>query len=287
MTVPFFVDAFGEFPPGHVRVHWSDTPRPSTPELDSVIAEVWERQLVECRARGAILFNGRLVRWVGHRVEDGVLHVDTGPTDYRDFLGTNVHNAHRVAELGRERFSNPIGTTATVISRDGWLLYGRRSHRVVVHAGYLHTFGGSLEEADLRPGNVVDPFAAVGRELFEELGLGPGHIDEMVCVGLIHDHELVQPEMLFEAGVNLTRDDLLLRLDHSDVHQEHTAIESVRDEPDALAPFIRRSAPIAPVALAAICLHGWRRWGRGWYDAVVAALWGEPPTGSAPAGSGR
>ncbi len=272
MTVPFAVDAFGEFPPGHVHAHWTDAPRPTTPELERAIEESWHRSLAECRERGAVLFNGKLVRWIGHRVADDALHVDVGPTNYRDFVGTNLHNRHRIAELGRERFSNPIGTTATIISNDGYLLYGRRSHRVAYHSGHLHTFGGALEEADLRPDGSIDVFAAVHRELGEELALTPEHIVGTVCVGLIHDHEIWQPELLFEARVRQTRDELLGRLDHADAHQEHSAIEAVPDEPDALLPFIHQAAPVAPVAIGAICLHGWHRWGREWFDHAMNSL---------------
>ncbi len=271
-TVPFTIDAFGEFPPGRVVLHWSDTPRPTTTDLEASIARLWEEKLAEARRRGAMLFNGRLVRWMDHRVIDGELHLDVGPTDYRDFVGTNLWNKHRIAELGRHRFANPIGTTATLLSADGWLLYGRRSHRVAYHAGYLHTFGGALEEADVRSGGRIDVFAAVHRELAEELGLGPEHVRELVCVGLIHDHEIWQPEMLFEAKVSLTRDALVRRLDRDDAHQEHTAIEAVRDAPEALVPFIRASAPIAPVTIGAVCLHGRRRWGEEWLASALRAL---------------
>lgn len=269
-TSPFAVDAFGEFPPGRVQVHWADTPRPSTPELERLIDESWRQALVRAQETGAILFNGKLVRWLGQRVDGGILHIDAGPTDYRAFVGTNLYNRQRVGEFGRPRFSNPIGTTATIISRDGWLLYGRRSHRVAWHAGYVHTFGGALEAADIRPDGTIDAFAAVHRELGEELLLTDEHIVSTVCVGLIHDHEIWQPELLFDAEVRLSRDEVLGRLDHTDAHQEHTAIEYVRDEPDALLPFIHAAAPIAPVAIGAICLHGWRRWGRKWFDDAFA-----------------
>lgn len=253
-------------------VHWTDSPRPSTPELEQLIEQSWQEALARSAQTGAILFNGKLVRWLGHRVEDGVLHIDAAPTDYRDFVGTNLYNRHRVAEFGRDRFSNPIGTTATVVSDDGWLLYGRRSHRVAWHAGHLHTFGGALEAADVRPDGTIDPFAAVRRELREELRLDEEHLADTVCVGLIHDHEIWQPELLFETRVPLSRDDMLGRLDRADPHQEHTAIEYVRDEPEALVPFLRSAAPVAPVAIGAICLHGRHRWGREWFEGARAAL---------------
>ncbi|MGB9623808.1 MAG: hypothetical protein ACPMAQ_03010 [Phycisphaerae bacterium] len=269
---PFSVDAFGEFPPGRVCVHWTDAPRPSTPELEQLIEQSWREAFARSQRTGAILFNGPLVRWLGQRVEDGVLHIDAAPTDYRDFVGTNLYNNRCLPEFGQARFSNPIGTTATILSDDGWLLYGRRSHRVAWHAGYLHTFGGALEAADIRADGTIDPFAAVRRELREELRLEEEHIADTVCVGLIHDHEIWQPELLFETRVALSRDGVLGRLDRTDPHQEHTAIEYVRDEPDALVPFIRSAAPVAPVAVAAICLHGRRRWGRQWFEHALAAL---------------
>jgi 8-oxo-dGTP pyrophosphatase MutT (NUDIX family) len=267
----FEIDAFGWFPPGHVRARVTQTPRATTPELEALIAETWERVQAQCRASGAILYNGRLWRWIDHAVEDGRLWLTVGPTCYRDFVGTNLHNRHRIREFGRAMFSNPIGTTATIISADGWLLYGRRSHRVAYHAGHLHTFGGALEAADQAKDGSIDPFAAVRRELAEELGLAAHEITGLGSVGLIHDHEIWQPELLFEATVTLERDALLDRLVH-DAEQEHTGIEAVRDEPDALVPFMRQAAPVAPVAVGAICLHGRHRWGKAWYDQAFTAL---------------
>jgi len=268
----FDVAACGAFPPGRVRLHWSGRPRETTPELERLIAETWERAAAECSRRGAMLYDGAMLRWIGDRVVDGVLHIETGPTRYRDFVGTNLYNPHRLEDFGRERFANPIGTTTTILSSDGWLVYGRRSHRVIYHAGYLHTFGGSLEEEDVRSDGGVDPFSAVHRELAEEMRLDAEHIDGTICVGLVHERKIWQPELLFETRVRLTRDELVCRLDPGDVHQEHVSIECVPDEPDALVPFVRRSAPVAPVAIAAMCLHGRLRWGLDWFNAAMAVL---------------
>lgn len=274
-TAAFDIDAFGEFAPGRVQVHLRDTPRPTTPELEACIEGAWQRAMTECPARGAMLFNGELIRWIDHRVEDDTLHIDAGRTTYREFTGTNLYNRHRIAAFGRARFSNPIGTTATLISADGWLLYGRRSQRVAYHAGHVHTFGGALEAVDIRPDGTVDVFAALARELREELGLEPDEVTETVCIGLIHDREIWQPELLFDTTVRLTREALLDRLDR-DADGEHTAIESLPDTPDAPVPFLMNTSPIAPVAIGALCLHGRRRWGERWYDETLARL-GQPP----------
>jgi len=273
VTPDFTVDAFGRFEPGHVITHWSDRPRPSTPVLDELIAETWERMLAHARRTGMRLYNGGLVRWIDHRVEGGTLHLEVGPTCYRDFVGTNLYNPQRLRDYGRACFANAIGSTATVLSSDGWILYGRRSDRVAYHAGYLHTFGGALEMIDVAPDRSIDVFAATRRELSEELGLASDEIEAMCCVGLIHDHEIWQPELLFDVRVRLSRDEVASRLGR-DRDQEHVAIEYVRDEPDRLVPFILASAPIAPVAVAALCLHGRHRWGEEWWAAARRGLFG-------------
>ncbi len=271
----FTVDAFGRFGPGQVHVRWEASPRPTTAELEAAIASAWEAAAVDCAARGAMLYNGPLVRWRGHAIRDGVLQIDAGPTNFRDFVGTNLYGRARIDEIGRERFANPIGTTGTVITADGWLVYGRRSQRVAWHAGYLHTFGGALEAADLRPDGSIDAFAAVHRELAEELRVGAEEIECTSCVGLIHDHEIWQPELLFEIRLRVECSALLGRLDLDDPHQEHVSLEPVRDEPDALVPFIRRAAPVAPIGVGAICLHGRHRWGEEWYARALLDLYGQ------------
>lgn len=219
-----------------------------------------------------MLFNGRLVRWIGHRVQAGVLHIDAGLTDYRECVGTNFYNARRIGEFGRAAFSNPIGTTATLVTADGWLVYGRRSRRVAWHAGYLHTFGGALESADIRPDGTIDVFDAITRELAEETRVETADLDDLVCLGLLHDFEIWQPELILDAHVRLTRDEVVARFDRDGREQEHAALEWVRDEPDALLPFIRSSTPIAPVCVGAIALHGRRRFGEEWYAALRQQL---------------
>ena len=74
-----------------------------------------------------------------------------------------------------------------------------------------------------------------------------------------------QLEMIFDAAITLTRDELLARFDPHEADQEHTGIESYADTPDVLLPFIEQARPIAPVALAAMMLHGRRHWGDDWH----------------------
>ncbi|HVP11822.1 MAG TPA: hypothetical protein VMV94_11615 [Phycisphaerae bacterium] len=272
---PFDILAFSHLTPAQVRTAFEPTPRPSTPQLDELIAAEWERQTALARQAGRVLFNGGLLRYVRHAVLKGstggteAIELTIGPTCYRDFVGTNLFNHHRLEEFGWERFSNPVGTTATLVSREGLICYGRRSESVAYHASHVHTFGGALEERDRAADGRIDPFAAVCREVEEELGLRRDELADLCCVGLIRDKEICQPEMLFEARLDMTADELRARWRSAEAADEHVDIVTLPDRPDAIVPFIRGCGPIAPVAIGALFLHGRRVWGEEWFRAAI------------------
>ncbi len=269
---PFVVHAAGHFTPQHIKVSWDDAIRETNAEIEALIDSAWQEKTREAEQNKQTLYNGevgRLVRW---SLDGGQLILRIGVTDYRDFVGTNIQNAHLAAQC----CANPLGTSATVITADGCLLYGRRGQRVASHAGWLHTFGGMLEPPDRAPGEAHDVFAAVRRELREELRLSDEEITDLVCTGLVRDGTNLQPELLFDASVGLTKDEVLARFDAA-TDEEHTAIEACLDEPDAILPFIKRSAPVVPVAQAAMMLHGMTNWGLDWFENISYVLFGDLP----------
>jgi 8-oxo-dGTP pyrophosphatase MutT (NUDIX family) len=222
---------------------------------------------------GRLLYDGPSLRYVEHRVDPDPprFHLTVGPTSYRDFVGTNLFNRHRLDEFGWHRFANPVGTTATLVSADGLICYGRRSERVAYHASHVHTFGGALEGQDLSPEGQVDPFASLLRELREELSLRPDDLRDLICAGMIRDKEIHQPELLFEARLTLTADALRERWRSAESRGEHVEIVTLPDQPEAIVPFIKGCGPIAPVAVGALMLHGRACWGREWFDGARLA----------------
>ncbi|MBK8269191.1 MAG: hypothetical protein IPK83_13140 [Planctomycetes bacterium] len=269
-SLPFIVDAVGRFAPSQVHVANVQTDRPSTPALDELIAAEWDRRLSEAKRTNGLLFNGPMLRYVAHEVRSSAaepdrLHLTVGPTCYRDFVGTNLFNHHRMAEFGWHTFANPIGTTATLITSDNIICYGVRSASVAYHASHVHTFGGSFEQRDCRPDGRVDPFASLMRELTEELNLQARDLHNLHCVGLIRDKEIHQPEMLFEANVGLSSQELLARWESAEAKDEHAGLVTLKNAPEAIIPFIKRCGLIAPVAIGALFLHGKLTWGDDWY----------------------
>ena len=274
--LPYDVLAEGEFPTDRVAVTWSDQSRPTTPDLEARIEAVWQQRLVDAQRTGAILFDGPLVRLIDHRLDDDRLHLRVGPTTYREFVGTNLYgpDPSGVERFGLDRFANPLGTTMALVTVDGFIIYGRRSEQVVYHAGYVHTIGGALEPGDRTADGDVDVFSSVVREVGEELGLAADDLTDVVCTGLIRDHEIHQPELLFDGQCRLDRQEVLARWQRAEGRAEHVGIVCLPDQPDQVVPFVASAAPIAPVAVAALMLHGRRRWGPTWCQATSQRLRG-------------
>ncbi|MHC4675370.1 MAG: NUDIX hydrolase [Planctomycetota bacterium] len=270
--VVFMVDIYGEFSPSKVRVVWYDEPRRPDARLDALVDQTWKGRLQKCQDQGISLFNGRLARYLRHDVGEERLVVDVGPTDYANFMATNYLNYDRVDELGLEQFGNPLGTSATLITCDGWLIYGRRNQRVACHPGYVHTIGGGIELDERQDDGTFDVFACVLRELDEELGLKRADIEEQVCLGIIRDSQILQPELVFDICIRLSRDEVTDRINPEDPDQEHVATVACRDHPGAIVPFVRSIELIAPIAVGAICLHGRRSFGDRWYERAVGEL---------------
>jgi len=276
-AAPFAVEFAQRYAKDHLTQSWNSAPRPTTPVVEECIGRVWETELALAREGERMLYNGDLIRLVHSRATPAGLHLEWGPTCYRDFLGTNLHNTATVLRIGDDHLSNPVGISSTVMTRDGFLVFGRRGPRVAFHAGHLHTFGGLLEPSDRDADGRLDVFAAAVRELHEELRVSGDEIAEVVVAGLVRDRMILQPELLFEATLTLTRAALAARFDPASPDQEHTGWEMVHDEPEAIVPFLRRSAPVAPVAAAAMLLHGRHCWGRDWYEQSCYVLFGELP----------
>lgn len=274
--LPFEILAQGRFNPQSVRVRHDPSVRPTTPELEAAIHAEWEKQVAFARRTNRMLFNGELLRYVGHvmrgncenrgtPITDETFELTVGPTCYRDFVGTNLFGGRFLKQFGWNMFSNAVGTTATVLTVDNRICYGRRSSRVSYHAGYVHTFGGALEAADRWADGSIDAFASVARELKEELGLERGELVHFECVGMIRDKEIHQPEMLFEATLDLTADELYRRWQDAESKDEHEDVVSLANEPEAIVPFIKSCGLIAPVAIGALLLHGRLSWGDDWF----------------------
>lgn len=276
-AAPFVIEFIQRYTRDQLSQDWKAAPRPTTPAIEEAIALTWETELALAREGNRMLYNGDLVRLIAARASPTQLHLDLGPTCYRDFLGTNLHHAATVWRSGERFLADPLGISSTVMTSDGFLVLGRRGSRVMFHAGHLHTFGGLLEPSDRDADGRLDVFGAVIRELTEELGISKEEITDINVAGLVRDRIILQPELLFEANLRLSRAELIARFDPESPDQEHTGLEFVHDEPEAMVAFLRKSSLVTPVAVAAMLLHGRQVWGNDWYEQTCYLLFGELP----------
>jgi 8-oxo-dGTP pyrophosphatase MutT (NUDIX family) len=128
-------------------------------------------------------------------------------------------------------------------------------------------------------------FGALRRELLEEASIRPDEIREMSILGMVRDRDLLQPELVFQAILRIPSKELQTRFEPAAAGQEHSELVFLFADPDAVLPFLRRMSPVAPVAEAAVLLHGRSAWGPDWYEQICYVLYGEvPPSCGAPTG---
>ncbi len=266
------VDVAGPFERGCVRLRWFNKLRRKTDALESLIEETWTREKALADRSGAVLFNGHLVRYIDHECIDGALCIDVGPTDYKSFLGTNLRNAQLIDVVGRDAFANAIGVSALIIcdGEPGTILLGHRSTNVVDQPGTIHTFGGALDESD--GDGDIDAFAAVTREISEELALKADDLFTLNCMGLVHDRSIAQPELVFEARVKMSADEVASRVDVSSNVAEHLGVARIDNTPTHVAAYLSDSEKTTPVALTALYLYGWQSFGPTWCDGLLEQL---------------
>ena len=283
-VAPFAVELAERLGPGRITIEFDATRPADPPALEAMIDSTWKACRAEAERTQRVLFNGPLVGVHGWRQQGDGLRLEARPSDYRAFMGTNFCNGHRVGEFSLDAFANPLGTSAMIRTRDGWLVFGRRREQLACHGGYLHVIGGCLTPEDRGPGDDLDVFLSIRRELHEELIVTDDEIAELLCIGLLRDRATHQPEMVFEATLSLTLAELRARFDPEAPDQEHAALEACHDEPESVLPFLERAEPVVPVAVGAVLLHGYHDWGPDWYESTCYLLFGELPPRSSLSG---
>ena len=198
-----------------------------SPIHSKVIDSAWSEA---CTRPGVHLFDGPLCRFERLSADEQHFHLDVSQCSYKQFFGTNGSHPEWAETHGWGSLANAIGTSAALVSSDGWLVFGRRSTAVALYPGWAHPFGGILE-----PSDDLDLLAEMQRELHEEIGLTETDLSDLACIGLVRDPRLLQPELIYLARAKLTRQELESRLDL----EEHSACWSVHAEPDAIALALR------------------------------------------------
>jgi 8-oxo-dGTP pyrophosphatase MutT (NUDIX family) len=254
------VHELGDWPAGEVRATWGPPSHRLPPEAQELVESAWACATAR---PGMKLFDGPMCRMESWAVREGRLDVVLSRTSYKAFFGTNLCHPELADRFGRGVLANPVGVSPALETADGFLLMGRRNGSVAYYPNRVHPFAGCLEPGDAGENNdaaAPDLFAAVRRELSEELSLGEADVADVRCTGVVEDVALRQPEVIFRVKSARKR----AGIERQVADDEHHASVAVRATPEGLAPLLRDPL-VTPVGLASLLLWGRVVFGDDWF----------------------
>jgi 8-oxo-dGTP pyrophosphatase MutT (NUDIX family) len=241
---------------GHIPSTWQ-----SNPEVDQAIESAWR----EATARpGVHLFDGPMCRLESWQAAEGRLRLTLSHTTYKTFLGTNLTHPELADRFGQQILANPVGVSPALLSTDNFLIMGRRNASVAYYPNRIHPFAGALDPND------ASPFTAIRRELQEELAMTDSDIQEIYLTGIAEDLAIRQPELIFLARSNRTRQQVEAALDRTEHHDTWSTPVTAEGIEEAL----RSDESFTPVALAATLLFARLAFGDRFFAEHAAHLTG-------------
>jgi 8-oxo-dGTP pyrophosphatase MutT (NUDIX family) len=234
--------AAGKWAPQQLQITHTSSTQHSNPELDELIERAWQAATAR---PGVNLFDGEMCRLESWHAEPDRLDLNLSRTTYKRFLGTNLMHPQLADRFGPQVLANPVGVSPALLTADNFLMMGRRNASVAYYPDRIHPFAGALDPDD------SDPFAAVRRELREELAFTDEDIAEIHLTGIAEDLSIRQPELIFLTRTRRTRDQVESALDRT----EHHATWASPATKDAIQTALRSNNSFTPVAVASLLLY--------------------------------
>ncbi|MFC6657184.1 NUDIX hydrolase [Roseibium salinum] len=192
----------------------------------------------EARKCNPYLWNGRTLKLMGYRFENGVFKGTCSESTFAAHLAWRDWGAPDASAY------NLFGS-AILKSSDGALLYGVMSDHTAT-AGMIYPPGGNLDPTDLTPEGKVDMIGAIYRELEEETGLTK---DELRADRLLvaFDGPRIAIAQVFDTGRNAAElRENIIRFSANSEEQELADVRIIRSREDlkdpAIVPFARAIA---------------------------------------------
>jgi hypothetical protein len=265
----------GDWESSQVSAAWAPSSLDLPAEAKALIDRAWA---AAASRKDKKLFDGPMCRLESWSVRDDRMDLAFSRTSYKVFWGTNLCHPELGDRYGRRALANPVGVSPALETADGFLLLGRRNASVAYYPSRLHPFAGCLEPGDVSAGDPApstpapDLFAAVRRELGEELSLSEADVPLARCTGIVEDVSLRQPELIFRVHTRLTRRETESRLDRAE-HHDSFALPATRAGVGA----VLRDPLLTPVGVASLLLWGRTAFGEGWFAEQSPAFVAPPP----------
>ncbi|GEM_PF-2299435 len=216
--------------------------------------EAWCRLFRDAVKNDRNLFAGPQYRLSSYGLlPDGKLLLRLGPTDYREFVGTNMEAGKdpeymkALIERGMLRlqdenafFSNTMAICSAIETSDGKVVAGLRGDRtrVAEYGRAWHTIGGHPNPSRFAPTR-ADLIDAMTREITGELLIEEEDITDIRAAGLVRNGYTRKPELLFTSRIGLPFS-AIKESRIADGKDEHFMFFGL-DGPEELADFLRKN----------------------------------------------
>ncbi|MBI5432193.1 MAG: hypothetical protein HZA52_05110 [Planctomycetes bacterium] len=245
---------------GDRGVEWTDERRRSllaVLEADRVGARKLER-----RPDGSL---PSLYRLHGFRREGAGAVLEVGPTDYAEYLATNVAHPEWRERLGARALADPLGLSGVLLEGGGRIVLGRRSRDLPVDAGRFHVVPAG------HPFAPETPLESLCDEARGELGLAADELLDARCTGVLRVTHSGKPELACFVRTSRTLEELALRA-RSEAW-EHDELVALAWEPETIAAWlVDERARTAPAGHGSVLCAGRVSFGEAWWRATLARL---------------
>ncbi len=243
----------GHFPRSKVLLKWHPSSRQLPEEIQKQIEIFWQKEIIQTN-KNSHIFNGKLVRLNDWSIQNELLTLDMGLTDYKELLYSN-HNLKNLQKHGKWALSRALGVSVVFETCDKQILLIERSQKVGEFPGCLDVLGGHIDPDNDRVNDVPDPFFAIKNEIKEEIKISFEENAPLVCLGLIETVSTRKPEMVFWTRSKYSaREILTMNADNSS--EEFVRLFSIENDPDTLqAVLLNWRTPWSPSAYGVLNLY--------------------------------
>lgn len=188
------------------------------------VHENW-RTLLDARPQ---LFDGPMCSVVDVKRDEQGLNLKMVRSSYSHYVATRqVDLPDGLLETER---CNPLGLTALVVTADDFVVASLRSEQVDQNPGAVYFAGGYATPGE--DDGLVDLFAEVSREIFEELGFSTD-VSRICLMGVEYDPEWIHPEAFFLVKTDLTFAEIEQSAENASDQNEFTYLIAVPRSADS------------------------------------------------------
>jgi len=216
--------------------------------------------------------DGKLFRVISYKTQDHKLSLVLGNTSYKYFIGSI--DKRFISNFGLKKLANPLSVGAVIVTSDCRIVIGKRLSKLTINPGKYSTVAGMMDrEKDFSNGK-PDPFKAILRELYEEIGVEKRHVKEIVLLGLIYNEDYYQTYLPFYIKIDIPSNILKQQLKCQSIFtKEFERFIYLKLNEESIANFIvKNHKQISQTCLGNILLFGERVFGETWFKNLEMKL---------------